>query len=262
MEKIVAFVDYGVCRSSNISVMTNAGWGGMLAGEILFGEHYGVTGKPKSGWIPVYSEPSGVQGWIPTSIHHGISEDYYSLLCSSDHRITLDVVSNALFKKSPVHILMGSLIPITAGELFQPGEQLVFNGEAKALSQKRDAEFLCATAQTLINTPERPGGRTPFGIDAYGWIRLVFRMAGYNLAPSIQGLFLQGKEVAEVDAAPGDLMILEEGKEKRLGLLIKDHRCLYCDGMIRSDQVKSGGLYRENQSKPAWKVTGFRRFLL
>lgn len=261
MEKIRTFIDFGVCRSSNISVMTNAGWGGNLAGEILFGEPYGITGKPKSGWLPVYSEPSGSEGWIPASIHHGITEDYFALLSSSDHRITLDVVSNALFKKSTVHILMGSLLPLTAGELFQPGEQLVFNGEAKTLSQKRDAEFLCSIAQLLLNTPERPGGRTPFGMDAYGWIRLVFRIAGYALPIASDGLMLLGKEAADADATMGDLVYLEAGKDKRIGLLIKDRACLYCDGLVRVDQIKTGGIFRENQTKPAWKVQGYRRIL-
>jgi len=261
VEKVNTYTDYGVCRSSNISVMTNAGWGGNLAGEILFGEPYAVTGKPKSGWLPVYSEASNSEGWIPASIHHGITEDYYALLISSDHRITLDVVSNALFKKSTVHILLGSLIPLSAGELFQPGEQLVYNGEAKALSQKRDAEFFCSIAQLLLNTPERPGGRTPFGMDAYGWIRLVHRIAGYGLASTSEGAWLQGKEVAEAEIHPGDLVLLESGKLKRIGILIKDGRCLYCDGMIRVDLIKMGGLFRENQTKPAWKVLGYRRIL-
>jgi len=250
-------VDYGVCRLSAVTMMQAPAWTAPQVTQLLFGEHYEVLERSASGWVRIHSPVVETEGWILASQHHAIEAAYYNLICQSDFRITTEMASTLLFRKSAININIGSVVPLSAGELFKVEEQLAFNGEAKMLSQRRDGEFICSMALRFLNVPERRGGRTPQGIDAEAWIKLVYRIAGYPLGGL--SLLTVGKPVEPENAIPGDLMVLSREKQVRVGILLPGSRLIHCSGFVRADALK-GGMVDEGQGfGGGWMVTDVRR---
>lgn len=237
---------FGVCRLSVVPVMQSPGWDAPLADELLFGEPYRIIDVNPGGWLRITCADTPLMGskdgWIPASHHHPIEADYYRQLVGSTFRIVTDTAAMVLYRKLPLTVVRGSILPISGGELFKVEEQLVFNGEAKILSQKRDIEFLIQEALKFQGIPERKGGRTPFGMDPCGWIRMVYRIAGYVIPSDASGLLGVGKPADSLEGEPGDIVLFESGKELRAGLLLTDRRMLFMDGDLRPYALNPDGL--------------------
>ena len=252
-------VDHGVCRLSVIPVMQSPGWSGAQLTQLLFGEHYRVMERTASGWLRIHAPIVEQEGWIYSGHHHSIESAYYDQILQSDFRITTEIASTLLYRKSTVNIVIGSIVPLSAGELFKVEEQLAFNGEAKALSQRRDGEFIGTIASRFLNVPERPGGRSPHGIDPDAWIRMVYRIAGYPISGT--GLVQAGTPVEMDEALPGDLVILLSEKQSRAGILLAGSRVIHCHGFIRIDPLSGVNLQETPAVKRPWQVTDVRRIV-
>lgn len=249
-------MDHGVCRLSAIPVMQSPGWTGAQLTQLLFGEHYAVLERTTSGWLRIHAPILAMDGWINAGHHHAIEQAYYEQIGQSDFRITTEIASTLLYRKSTINIVIGSIVPLSAGELFKVEEQLAFNGEAKVLSQRRDGEFICSIASRFLHAPERPGGRTPHGIDAEAWLRLVYRIAGF---PIDTGLEQGGTPVEPDEALPGDLVILSSGKQSRAGILLAGSRVIHCQGFVRIDPLAGLVLQESPMVNKPWHVTDVRR---
>ncbi len=174
--------DFGVARLSVIPVRAMASDKAEQVTQLLFGEHYEVVEQSADKkWLRMRIAFDQYEGWIDRRQHHAISREYFDYMDRAEFKITTDLTSSLLYNKSPLPILMGSMIPISSSELFKMEEQFAFNGEAKNVGQKRGAEFLRGIAQKYLNAPYQWGGRSPFGIDCSGFTQIVFRICGYML---------------------------------------------------------------------------------
>jgi hypothetical protein len=243
-------IDYGVCRLAVISVRQAPAFSATQISQLLFGDHYQVLRKSENEeWLYIRVHFDATEGWVEAEQHHTILKDYYEQINLANFKITTDLTSNLLYKKSPLTILMGSIVPISNSELFKMEEQFAFNGEAKSLGQKRDAEFIKAIALKYLNAPHMPGGRNPFGIDAAGLIQMVFKIAGYVLPHSIAQQQGAGKKVKSWnDGRAGDLAFFtRQSKEvTHVGLLLGDEKILHVDGKVRIDHLMEEGILRSD----------------
>ena len=111
--------------------------------QLLFGDHYevlSVTSDRK--WVQIKIYADQCEGWFDVKQHHAISKEYFDQINQTDYKITTEIASPVLYKKSPLTIVMGSIVPISNSELFKVEEQFAFNGESKGLGQRRDVDFL------------------------------------------------------------------------------------------------------------------------
>ena len=249
---------YGVCRLSVVPVMRVPGWDQPTMDELLFGEPYRVLAR-KSEWLKISCSDTpmtGVaDGWIPKSHHHAIEEDYYLHLLHSEFRMVTDITSTVLYRKVPLVISVGSVVPVSSGELFKVEEQLAFNGEARPVTQRRDAEFLCQTAIRFLHFPERAGGRTPFGMDPMAWIRMIHHLCGHPFPRKHEEVQTVGAPVDVSDAQAGDLMILEADHESRAGILLSDGRLLFMEGQVQRVALHEGQV----RAARTWRLVDARR---
>ncbi len=239
-------ISHGVCRMAIIPVRAEASHAAELVTQLLFGDHYEVLSQSSDKrWahIRVYGDVS--EGWIDHHQHHAISEEYFQQINKTEYKITTDVASPVLYKKMPLTIVMGSIVPISSSELFKIEEQFAFNGESKSLGQRRDIEFVRQVSRKYMGAPYLAGGKSPFGIDAPGLVHMIFKIAGFTVPRNLKQLATVGRQVERMeDAQPGDIAFfsLRGGQPVHCGLLLDDDRVVHSYGQVRIDYVNEEGI--------------------
>jgi hypothetical protein len=258
-------LDYGVCRLSVVPVRAAASDKSEQATQLLFGDHYEVTSyAPNNRWCKIKINFDQYEGWIDIKQHHSITADYFRYLNKAEFKITTDVTSSLLYNKSPLVILMGSMIPISSSELFKMEEQFAFNGEAKNLGLKREIEFLRSIALKYLNAPYLWGGKNPFGIDCSGFVQMVFKICGYHLFRDCEQQASQGKFIETIDEIrPGDLVFFRNGEERinHVGILLEDDKIIHASGRVRVDHLNEEGILNLETKIYTHQFSHIRRFL-
>jgi hypothetical protein len=252
-------LDFGVCRLTIVPVFEKPDYNSRQHNQLLFGEGYEVTGK-KGDWLSIIAVFDGEGGWILASQHHSISPEYFDQINTSDYKITTDVAATLLYNKNPLTVVLGSILPISSSELFKVEEQLAFNGETKSMSQKRDGEFLKSVLNKFINTPFVPGGKTPFGSDASGFIQIAFKIAGYKLPRLAEQWHNAGSKVDSIEAATtGDIVLLKSVEGIVPSVYLNDGKVLMMSGFVQTLQVDSKGIKIGAQKKYSFELLDIRR---
>jgi hypothetical protein len=237
-------VAYGVCRLAVVPVRNDPKDRSEQNTQLLFGDHYELLKiSDDKRWAHIRIHTDHSEGWLDIRQHHEISKEYFDQINHTDYKITTEITSSVLYKKSPLTIVMGSVVPVSSSELFKVEEQFAFNGESKSLGQRRDVEFLIGIARKYISSPYQWGGKSPFGIDAPGFVQMVFRIAGYSLQRDVKQQSVHGKKVKYEEALPGDLALFAEkgGTINHVGIIIDDERLIHVHGHVRIDKITDEG---------------------
>jgi hypothetical protein len=257
---------YGVCRLGIVPMRVEPAHRSEMVNQLLFGEHYTITELTDDGeWLRVRNYYDDYEGWIHSTQHHEISSEYFHQINNSNYKISLDPISSILYNRHPLFIPMGSILPISASELFKMEEQLAFNGDAKELGQKREYEFLRAIALKYLNSPYLWGGKTPFGMDCSGFTQQVFKISGYFLQRDSGQQFEQGLPVDVSETKPGDLAFFADpGKKKvsHVGMIIEDEKVIHCSGSVRIDNFIDSGIEHSDTKKITHELIGIKRILI
>jgi len=257
---------YGVCRLSLVSVRQAPHENAPLVTQLLFGDHYEVLNVPdQKNWVFIRIHFDRSEGWIDAEQHHGITHEYFDQINHANFKITTDLTCSILFKKSPLTILMGSIVPISNSELFKLEEQFAFNGESKSLGQKREYEFLKSIALKYLNAPALLGGKSPFGVDAAGLIQMVFKIAGYVLPRALDRQMAEGKKMNGFeDVRPGDIGFFNRQSDNQLhaGVILDDQKRIHADGRVRIDHLLEDGILRPGTKIYTHSLLEVRRILI
>lgn len=258
-------IDYGVCRLAIVTVRKDADQKSEPVTQLLFGDHYEVIELSKDQkWASIVINSDQSTGWIDRLQHHPISQEYHQQIGLANFKITTDIASTMLYKKSQLTIVLGSIVPISASELFKMEEQFAFNGETKTLGQRRDFEYLKETATKYLNAPHLPGGKSPFGIDAPGFTQMCFRLAGYQLPRDVRQQFTYGKPVDDLaGAVAGDLAFFKgkDGKVNHVGIVLDEQKIIHCSGRVRIDLLMEEGILVADTKIYTHTLAGLRRVM-
>ena len=262
---MMATIDYGVCRLAVVPVRSEPKHRAEQVTQLLFGDHYEVIESAEENkWLRIRIHADQYEGWLDARQHHTISQEYFLQINIANFKITTDLTSSILYRKNPLTIVMGSIVPISGSELFKMEEQFAFNGEAKSLGLRRDAEFLRNTALKYLNTPYQWGGKSPFGIDCSGFTQMVFRIGGYSLLRDAAQQYTQGKKVKDLALAqPGDLAFFGQGDNHitHVGLVLPDQKIIHCAGQVRVDYLMEEGILHAETKVYTHSLVGLRRLL-
>jgi gamma-D-glutamyl-L-lysine dipeptidyl-peptidase len=259
-------LEFGVCRLSVVPVRSEASDRAEQVTQLLFGDHYELLEWSKDRkWIRIRIHYDQYEGWIDSKQHHPISGDYFDYLDRAEFKITTDLTSSMLYNKSPLLILMGSMIPISSSELFKMEEQFAFNGEAKNIGQRREFDYLKNIAVKYLNSPYLWGGKSPFGIDCSGFAQMVFKICGYKLLRDSSQQITQGRHVPAFDQAhPGDLAFFKngEGRINHVGILLSDNKIIHASGRVRIDALTEQGIVAGDTKTLTHNFAELRRILV
>lgn len=254
----------GIARLSIIPVRSEASDKSELVTQLLFGDHYTITGVSENNkWVRIQIYFDQYEGWIDVIQHHQISDDYFNQINNSDYKICTEIVSTILFNKHQTNIVMGSILPIATNEIFKVEEQLAFNGEAKSLSSKRDFVFMKQTAKKYLNTPYLWGGRSPFGIDCSGFTQIVFRICGYSLPRDASQQVKKGEKVNFDNRKEGDLVFFNNDDDKivHVGILLENDEIIHASGKVRIDTLNDKGISHSESQRITHKLHSIRRII-
>ncbi len=258
-------IDHGVCRLALVSVRKDPKDQSEQVTQLLFGDHYEViliTDDKK--WIRIRIHADLYEGWISEKQHHTITKEFFEQINHANYKISTDLTSSLLYKKSPLTILMGSIVPISNSELFRMEEQFAFNGESKSLGQKREFEFLKSIAIKYLNAPYQWGGKSPFGIDCSGFMQMVFKISGYQLLRNASQQANHGKKVYNIsEAHPGDLAFFKNPEEQitHVGILLEDEKIIHAHGKVRIDNLTKDGILNMETKILTHQLADIRRVM-
>ncbi len=256
--------EFGVCRLSAVPVLNEPGIS-VQNSQLLFGDAYEVLDRSKDKlWLRIRINFDGTEGWIDLHHHHSIPQEYFVQIVNADFKITTDVVATILYKKSPLPILLGSIVPISSSELFKMDEQFAFNGNAKAISQKREGEFIKSIALKYLNAPEATGGKNPFGICSQGLTQMAFKISGHTLPWDLNRQGSCGEKVKDVSSTlPGDLAFFKNkgGKLIHVGIVLEENKIIHAFGQVRIDLLNDEGILNADTKIYSHSLAQIRRIL-
>jgi len=261
---MTTFTNKGIARLSVIPVRAQPAESSEMVTQLLFGDHYEVLDKAKdSQWLPISIYSDRYEGWINGKQHYPISDEYYEQINVTDFKICTDVCAEILFKKNYMQILLGSVLPISANELFFMEEQFAYNGNSKRLGEKRQFDYVKEAAMKYLNAPYQWGGKTPFGIDCSGLVQMVFRLAGYTMRRDSKQQAMQGDPVESINEyLPGDLAFFgEDANISHVGILLENYEIIHASGKVRIDTISDLGISDKVTQRLTHKLIGLRRLL-
>lgn len=252
---------FGICRLALLPIRAEPSHRSELVSQLLFGEHYEVL-EENTDWLRIKNAFDDYEGYISRIQYTEASLEYFRQIETHDYKISLDLMSPILYRKERMYILLGSILPFTANELFKMEESLAFGGEAKPLSQILKMPAMKEMAMKYLHTPYLWGGRSPFGIDCSGLTQQVYKLCGYRLKRDAAQQYQQGKEVNFSEVQPGDLAFFEKNdKIDHVGLVMEDHKILHASGKVKLDHFTHEGISDENQNL-THRLKGIKRILL
>ena len=230
--------------------------------QLLFGEVCEVLDRlPR--WTKIRSTLDGQEGWVDFKMVSLAS----SLSASAPHRLEA-VVAAPMAAATPMDggadllLTLGTRLPNYSHGTFEVlGQQYLIdptcvNNTTQLLnSDLSRAELLnnvCATAQTLLNTPYLWGGKNAMGLDCSGFTQVVYAAVGVNLLRNAREQITQGEEVKLLsEALPGDLAFFgytnsetQAIKITHVGLLLSPTEIIHCaGGRVHIDRIDADGIY-------------------
>jgi hypothetical protein len=247
---------YGICRLSLLTLYREPVFGSGLTTQLLFGETYTVIGTNRlKDWLLVVGDLLVGTGWISIHQHEDISEADYLRYCQGDFKMTLSPVTAVKFRGDNLNLLAGSILHISAAELFEPTETMELIGEFRDFSVKASRNELVNTALRFVNAPFLSGGRSLYGLDLGAMVQLIFKFSGYIVPNYLSALIESGDKRPTQDIQTGDLVIFSNDKQipHHLALYMGEGQVLELRGkvIIRSfdleKEVKAKNISRKNQ---------------
>lgn len=258
-------MEKGICRICIVPVRKEPSDASEMVTQLLFGDHYSVmeyTSNRK--WLKISIYFDGYEGWIDANQHKPISHEYFDEINTNEFRISTDLISTILYKKKPLQIVLGSVLPLAHTELFDIEEQFAFNGESKSLGQRREYDFLKLIAFKYLNAPYLWGGKSPFGIDCSGFTQMAFKITGYRLKRDTGQQVLHGEEISGIqEALPGDLIFFhnEEHRISHVGILLEEQKIIHASGYVRVDLLDERGIFNESKNAYTHSMAKIKRIL-
>lgn len=208
--------------------------------QILFGESFDILEQKKE-WLKITTHFDQQTGWITT----GQCKLKETLTNPKSFIYTSHLVD---YVTDP----QGRLKVIVLGSEMGLLSELNHQFEGKSVSGIKSKPHLIDFGLMYLNSPELPGGKSPFGIDAAGLVHMAYKLSGRTLGRNLAEQIQHGENLSFIDEAEaGDLVFFddEQSEINHVGLLMPQHHILHAHQRVRIDPLDQHGIYNSEEKR-------------
>ncbi|MDA0779257.1 MAG: NlpC/P60 family protein [Bacteroidetes bacterium] len=227
----------GICTLSIVPLQGVNQHNAPVLSEVLYGEIFQIL-KVKKHFSQVCLSDK-TTGWIENSQFIEISTADFEKLSKQTPKISANLVE-FIYKDAQI------LFPIPIGSIVQHTAFLGHQFEGKTSGSKPEKNNIRTMAFMFVNTPFRKGGKSPFGMDADGFVQTVYALCGFALPRTAveqaeKGIVLSFIEEAEI----GDLAFFDddEGNIVHVGIILEHNHIIHAHGQVRVDRLDQTGIF-------------------
>lgn len=243
-------MQYGICHLSLVPVRINADDTSEMVSQLLYGEHFKILERRKF-WSRIRAAFDDCEGWISNRQITEIDEASYHLIeAIKGKKYTADLISFVTTGQA-------GLLPVLMGSHIVSINELKGRHEGSYTQGKKEKPHLVETALLYLNAPYLWGGKTPFGIDASGFVQMVYKINGYSLARSASGQSVQGVSLSFIEESEaGDLAFFDnsDGEICHVGILMENNYIIHVDGSVRIDRIDHTGIFNAELGRYTFKL--------
>lgn len=133
-----------------------------------------------------------------------------------------------------------------------------------AVLKEQNGEEIAKTALEFLNVPYVSGGRSFFGVDAEGFVQLIFKVHGISIPRNLEDMSNMGDALFFVgESEAGDLAFFgdEEGKIIHVGIMLNNFEIIHADEKVRIDSIDSSGIFNKELKKHTFLLRVVKRIL-
>lgn len=256
--------NYAFCKISAASVRQLPNHSSTMISQVLFGEHVQIIRRKNKQWSRVVCVWDEVEGWIDMRQFYADK----SALQNEDEcdSFALELIHGAISNQRVIPISIGSNLRECDGINFKmPFGKFQYSGQIVNLDQSRNSsKLLLNIAKRYLHAPYLMGGRSIGGIDASGFVQVVFKLIGFKLPRFANGQGMLGEDVGFLEQAKvGDLAFFQSknGEIIHVGIIVEDNQIMHVDGMVRIDKIDQQGIYNLDTKRYSFKLRTIRRML-
>lgn len=236
---------YGICALSIVPVRTDKSKNSGLTTQLLYGDLIKVLDhKKRNSRIRVLAD--GTEGFVETLQIHPLSEKEFDKLAKrKTTKFCGDLVA---FVEADAHQLQ----PIVLGSNINALSVLHHTFDGETLNGRPSKKRISEIALNYLNAPYLEGGKTPFGIDATGFVQMVYRLSGQDLPRTISEQAKEGTALSFIEESqPGDLAFFDndEGEIHHVGIILADNHVIHAFGKVRVDRIDHTGIFNRDENR-------------
>jgi hypothetical protein len=234
-----------------------------MVSQVLFGETFVILEEEKE-WSKISLSFDSCKGFIDNKQYLKITENYFLKLKEYKQYVSGEVIDFISNNKNEL-----TMVPLGSNLPFYNNDELLINTqkhkyEGVVLSEKKSKNEITQIAYNYLNTPYLWGGKTPFGIDASGFVQMVYKLCGYTLLRNANEQATQGEVLSFIEESePGDLAFFdnEEGEIIHVGIILKDYHIIHSFGKVRIDTLDHSGIFNADIQKHTHKLRIIKKMI-
>ncbi len=258
-------LEYGVCKLSVASVYKNATPDFRLLTQVLFGELVRIVNIKNSKWVRIVCDWDETLGWMHPSHLHMIDAKTYRSIKNQKH-LCLELIYGIISADQSIPISIGACLHNFDGiNARMPFGKFQFSGQVYSLdSAQLNESLLLKISNRFLHAPEMKGGRSVLGIDASGFIQLLFKFVGIDLPRHPAEQSQMGEDVGFVEQARiGDLAFFTDnnGVIAHVGMVTGPQSVIHVLGRVKIDKLDQQGVFDLEARRYKFKLRTIRRLI-
>jgi len=255
--------EYAVCRLSVGNVWRNATPEFRLVTQVLFGETVRVIKVRNSRWTRVACTWDDQSGWMHTGQLHMISSREYERIRKDQH-FNLELIYGIISDNQSIPISIGaSLYGFDGINARMPFGRFQFSGQVYSPeSGNLNESLLLKIANRFLHAPEMKGGRSILGVDAGGFIQLLYKFVGIKLPREAIDQATMGSDIGFVEEArAGDLAFFTKKDNLicHVGMVTGVNSVIHVHGRVKIDKLDQQGIFDLDIRRYTYRLRTIRR---
>lgn len=257
--------NYGICMISVASIRRKPEHFSEQISQLLFGECVELLQRQGKKWCKVRCVFDDITGWVDHKQIELIDRKEYEKH-QDNLSYSLDLLQPAMGENHAVPISIGANLPNFDGMSFKLlGHKFGYTGQSICPDKVTiTPELFTKICKKFIHAPFQWGGRSPLGLDAPGFVQLVYKLIGYPIGRKANEQAAIGDIVDFAEHAKiGDLAFFEnrDGMISHVGIVLTQGHIIHVSGKVRIDRFDHQGIYRQKRKRYTHHLRIIKRLL-